>query len=84
MFGLQCVYYTVSVVTSDWAAGPQSQPGGWSSFLEEKENSDVSVCEERWSGVKYLESYTSEDEETALNDLNVCTIRKFKCLIMQL
>lgn len=37
-------------------------------------------CKISLRGVR--ESYTGEDEETALNDLNVCMIRK--CLVMQL
>lgn len=83
MFGLQCVYYTGSVVTSDWAAGPQSQSSGWSSFLE---GEGKQWCQCLWGEVVWRkislrgvrESYTHEDEKTAFNDLNVSMIRQFK------
>lgn len=76
MFGLQCVYYTGSVVTSDWAAGPQdrspSRAVGAPSW-KEKVNSDVSVCEERWSGVKYLSGELESPTPMRMRKLHLMT-----------
>jgi len=64
VFAIQCLW---SRVTGPQDRSPSLAVGALS--WKEKENSDVSVCEERWFGVKYLTGeMENEDEETALYD----------------